>query len=439
MRTTIAVLAGVFLAFAMPASANELEDSIAQDYDSYLGTLFVDLHEHPELSLAEFKTSERMAAELRKAGFEVTEHVGGTGVVAMLRNGDGPLVMMRSDMDGLPLEEKTGLPYASKARQRDPVTGVVGPVMHACGHDVHMTSLVGTARQMAARRDEWHGTLMLVAQPAEERGMGAKAMREDHIWERFGQPDYVLGFHVKANNVAGTINVNPAPYAGVDSVDIIVHGVGGHGANPHLTKDPIVIGSEIVMALQTLVSRELPPRVPGVVTVGAFQAGAKHNIIPDEAHLMLTVRNTSPETRELLLSGIERIAKNIGRAAGLNEDMLPEVIVANESTPPLLNDVKLMERLKGAWSKAMGPDAVISKEETGMLGEDFPYFTIDPAIPTVFWDVGGTPQGAFDRAAAGGEPVATHHSPLFKIAPEPAVRAGIESTVVALLELMGNP
>jgi amidohydrolase len=439
MRTTIAALAGALVVLAAVAHADELEDSIAKDYDGYLGALFVTLHEHPELSLAEFETSARMAEELREAGFDVTEKVGGTGVVALLRNGDGPLVMMRSDMDGLPIEEKTGLPYASKVQQRDPVTGVIGPVMHACGHDVHMTSLVGTARQMAARRDEWHGTLMLVAQPAEERGMGAKAMRADGIWERFGQPDYVLGFHVKAGNVAGVINVNPAPYAGADMVDIIVHGVGGHGAYPHLTKDPIVIGSEIVLALQTLVSRELAPRVPGVVTVGAFQAGAKHNIIPDEARLMLTVRNTSAQTRELLLSGIERIAKNIGRAAGLPEELLPEVVVRDESVPPLLNDARLMERLKGAWKDAMGEGAVISEQETGMGAEDFPYFTVDPTIPTVFWDVGGTPQEAFDRAAAGGEPVAAHHSPLFRVAPEPAVRAGVESTVVALLELMGNP
>lgn len=438
MRKTITVLAGALLVVAGFAHADELEDSIAKDYDDRLGALFVDLHEHPELSLAEFRTSARMAEELRKAGFDVTEKVGGTGVVALLRNGEGPLVMMRSDMDGLPIEEKSGLPYASKVQQRDPVTGVTGPVMHACGHDVHMTSLIGTARQMAARRDEWHGTLMLVAQPAEERGMGAKAMRADGIWERFGQPDYVLGFHVKAGNVAGVINVNPAPYAGADMVDIIVHGVGGHGAYPHLTRDPIVIGSEIVLALQTLVSRELAPRVPGVVTVGAFQAGAKHNIIPDEARLMLTVRNTSAETRELLLSGIERIAKNIGRAAGLPEDLLPEVVVRNETVPPLLNDVRLMERLQGAWTAAMGTGAVISEQETGMGAEDFPYFTVDPTIPTVFWDVGGTPQEAFDREAAGGVPVAPHHSPLFRIAPEPAVRAGVESTVVALLELMGK-
>jgi hippurate hydrolase len=438
MHKLFAALIGTSLIFVSPLVASELADDIKQDYDAYLASLWDHFHQNPELSLAEFRTAERMAKELRDAGYDVTGQVGGTGLVAMMRNGDGPLVMMRADMDGLPIEEKSGLPNASKVQQRDPVTGVVGPVMHACGHDMHMTSLIGSARQMAARKDDWSGTLMFVVQPAEERGLGAKAMREDGIWERFGQPDYALGFHVEAANVAGVINVNPAPYAGVDSVDIIVHGVGGHGAYPHQTKDPIVIGSQIVLALQTLVSRELAPRVPGVVTVGSFQSGAKHNIISDQAHLKLTVRNTSEETRDTLLKGIKRIAENIGRAAGLPEDKLPEVTVGNETVPPLINDTRLITRLKAAWIDSMGPDAVISKQETGMGGEDFPYFMVEPKISSVYWAVGGTLQEDFDRAAAGGPPVAGHHSPLFKIAPEPSVRAGVESTVVALLELMGD-
>lgn len=438
MQKILTALLSALLIFVAAAHASELSDSIKADYDDHLADLIDHLHRNPELSLAEFRTAERMASELRDAGYDVTEQVGGTGVVAILENGAGPLVMMRADMDGLPVEEKTGLPNESKVQQRDPVTGVVGPVMHACGHDMHMTSLVGSARQMAARRDQWSGTLMFVLQPAEERGLGAKAMRADKIWERFGKPDYVLGLHVKIKDVAGIINVNPAPYAGVDSVDIVIHGVGGHGAYPHQTKDPIVIGSQIVLALQTLVARELAPRTPGVVTVGAFHAGAKHNIISDQAHLKLTVRNTSPETRETLLSGIKRIAENIGRAAGLPEDKLPEVTVGNESVPPLINNARLMARLKTAWIESMGEDAVISDQEAGMGGEDFPYFMVDPDIPGVYWDIGGTAQEDFDRAAAGGPPVAGHHSPLFKIAPEPSVLGGVESTVVALLELMGD-
>ncbi|MCH7822186.1 MAG: amidohydrolase [Proteobacteria bacterium] len=438
MRLLFAALVSATLCLSSSLLASELADNIKQDYDAYLADLFDHLHRNPELSLAEFRTAERMAKELRDAGYDVTEQVGGTGLVAMMENGSGPLVMMRADMDGLPIEEKSGLPNASTVQQRDPVSGVMGPVMHACGHDVHMTSLIGSARHMAARKDEWSGTLMFVLQPAEERGLGAKAMRADGIWERFGQPDYALAFHVHSTNVAGIINVNPAPYAGVDSVDIIVHGVGGHGAYPHQTKDPIVIASQIVIALQTLVSRELAPRVPGVVTVGAFHAGAKHNIIPDQAHLKLTVRNTSPETRELLLSGIKRIAENIARAAGMPEEKLPEVTVGNEFVPPLLNDLRLIARLSAAWTDAMGKDAVISEQETGMGGEDFPFFMVNPTISSVYWAIGGTPAEDFERAAGGGPPVAGLHSPLFKIAPEPSVRAGVESTVVALLELMGD-
>ena len=380
-----------------------------------------------------------MAEELRAAGFEVTEGVGGTGVVAMMENGDGPLVMMRADMDGLPVEERSGLPNASTARQISPLSGKEEPVMHACGHDVHITSLVGTARQMAARKDQWSGTLMLVVQPAEEGGGGAVLMREDGIWDRFGTPDYALALHVWAENGAGLINVTEgSPYAGADSVDIIIHGVGSHGAAPQDGKDPVVLGSQIVMALQTLVSRELPPRSPGVVTVGAFQAGSKHNIISDRAHLQLTVRNTTPETRKILLDGIKRIAENMGRVAGLPEDKLPEVIVQPDYAPPMVNSPQLVRRLRVAWSEALGDERVVDYPTPSMFAEDFPFFTIDPDIPTVYWAVGGTLQEDFERAAAGGPPVPSHHSPLFKIAPEPSVTAGVESTVVALLELMGD-
>jgi hippurate hydrolase len=378
-----------------------------------------------------------MAQELRAAGFDVTENVGGTGVVAIMRNGAGPLVMMRADMDGLPVEEKSGLDYASKATQQDPITGNVVPVMHACGHDVHITSLVGTARQMAARKDEWSGTLMLLVQPAEERVLGARAMKDDGVWRRFGTPDYALAFHVSSQDVAGVINVSEgSPYAGADTVDIVIHGVGAHGAHPHSGKDPIVLGAQIVLALQTLVSRELAPREPGVVTVGSFHAGTKHNIISDRAHLQLTVRSTSEETRTLLLSGIERIAVNMGRVAGLPEDKLPEVTVSEESVPPTTNDTALARRLKIAWSENMGDGAVVDIPTKGMGAEDFPYFTVDPSIRSVYWAIGGTPAEDFERARAGGPPVPSHHSPLFRISPEPAVRAGVESTVVALMTLM---
>lgn len=440
MRNLTRVFAGVVSVGLIATSpASELTDAIERDYDAYLAGLFDHFHRNPELSLVEVETAARMAAELRSAGFEVTEAVGGTGVVAILENGAGPHVMMRADMDGLPVEEKSGLPNASAVMQRDPITGDTVPVMHACGHDVHITSLIGTARQMVARKDQWRGTLMLIVQPAEERGIGARAMLEDGLWERFGKPQFALGFHVAAENVAGKVNVQEgSPYAGVDSVDIIVHGIGAHGASPHLGKDPVVIASQIVLALQTLVARELSPREPGVVTVGSFHAGTKHNVISDEARLQLTVRSTNAQTCEQLLDGIRRIAENMGRVAGLPEDLLPEVIVLDERTPPMFNDAALVRRLKPLWIAALGEANVVDEQPTGMGGEDFAFFMEDPEISSAFWRVGGTPAADFERARAGGPAIASHHSPQFRIAPEPSIRGGVESTVIALLELMAR-
>ncbi len=418
---------------------DSIKKDIAKDYDSYLSDLYVHFHENPELSLQEYKTAARLAKELKAEGFDVTTGVGGTGVVAIMKNGLGPMVMMRADMDGLPVVEKSGLSYASKATQDSIQSGKVEPVMHACGHDVHITSLVGTARRMAAMKDKWSGTLMLIGQPAEERIMGAKAMMEDNIWQRFGKPDYALAFHVDAGGEAGIINVSEgSPYAGSDSVDIIIHGIGAHGAYPHAGKDPVLIGSQIVIALQTLVSRELSPRQPGVVTVGSFHSGTKHNIISDRAHLQVTVRNTNLETRKLLLDGIKRIAENMGRVAGLPEDKLPEVIRVHDGTPPTVNNPELARRLRTVWRSKMGDDMVVDIPPTGMGAEDFPYFTTDPAIKSVYFAVGGTPKEDFENAKNGGQAVASHHSPLFKISPEPAVKNGVEATVYALLDLMSK-
>lgn len=440
MTKKIVILALILASYGLPvAVAQTLEEAVRADYQTHLAELFDYFHRNPELSLVEHKTAARMAAELRDAGFNVTEGVGGTGVVAILQNGSGPTVMMRADMDGLPVEEKSGLANAATVTQKDPITGTVVPVMHACGHDVHITSLVGTARRMAANKDDWSGTLMLLVQPAEERVLGARAMKDDNIWFRFGKPDFALAFHVSSEHEAGKINVTEgSPYAGADTVDIIIHGVGAHGASPHAGKDPIVLGSQIVLALQTLVSRELSPREPGVVTVGSFHSGSKHNIISDAAHLQLTVRNTSEQTRKILLEGITRIAENMGRVAGLAEDQLPEVIISEERVPPTINDPALARRLRGAWVQHIGDEAVIDQPTKGMGAEDFPFFTEDPAIPSVYWGIGGTPKEDFARAADGGTPVPSHHSPLFKITPEPAVTRGVESTVVALLALMGD-
>ena len=445
MKTTLSTFL-MFLGLSsllLAQRPSTLRESIDVDYEEHLWPLFDHWHRNPELSLVEHKTAARLASELRDAGCQVREGVGGTGVVAIMSNGPGPMVMMRADMDALPVEEKSGLANASTATQKSPITGQLVPVMHACGHDVHITALTGTARRMDALRDQWSGTLMLIGQPAEERVIGAKAMMEDNLWARFGKPDYALAFHVWCGGEAGKLAVSEgSPYAGADAVDIIIHGVGAHGASPHRGKDPIVLGAQIVLALQTLVARELPPRDPGVVTVGSFHAGAKHNIISDRAVLQLTVRNTSLETRTLLLEGIKRIAENLGRAAGLPEDKLPEVIYS-ESTPPTINSGDLARRLRKVWQAKMGGGIMmdsdfVAKHRKGMGAEDFPFFTTDPPIPSVYFSVGGTPTAEIAAETNGGPKVPSHHSPFFKIAPEPSIKAGVEATVLALLDLLSR-
>ena len=423
-------------ALALPAHADKLSGDVRKDYADHLEGLFDYFHRNPELSLLETRTSARLAAELREAGFEVTEGVGGTGVVAMMENGPGPLVMMRAYMDGLPVEEKSGLQNASRAKQLDSNGNEVF-VMHACGHDVHITSLVGTARYMANNRATWSGTLMLIGQPAEERLLGARMMREDKLWDRFGQPDYALAFHVSSSVPTGKLVADPvAPYSGADTVDIVIHGVGAHGASPHGGIDPIVLGSQIVLGLQTVISRTLPPREPGVITVGSFHSGTKHNIISDRAQLQLTVRSESAKSRELLLDGIKRVAENMGRAAGLPEDKLPEVTVSQESVPPTLNDTQLTNELREEWRTKLGDDIFYETKRQGMGAEDFPFFTVDPYIPSTYFAVGGTPRADFDRAKAGGPAVPTHHSPLFKIDSEASVTLGVQATVIALQKLL---
>ncbi len=420
------------------AAERPLAAAIADDY-AYLGPLFEHFHANPELSFVEVETAKRLAEELRAAGVQVSTGVGGTGVVGIVRNGDGPVLLLRADMDGLPVAEKSGLPYASNAKQVD-IDGNEFPVMHACGHDMHMTTLVGTARRLMAMRDQWRGTLVLIGQPAEERISGARRMLEDGLYERFPRPDYALALHVSSSLPSGQILIQPGlTFSSSDSIDIIVHGVGTHGASPHQGKDPIVIASQIVLALQTLVAREISPLRPGVVTVGAFHSGTKHNIISDRAELQLTVRSDDDETREALLTGIERIAEGIGRAAGLPEDKLPEVIRSTQSTPPTLNDPALTERLRGAFTDHFGAAQLTSKPREGMGAEDFAYFLrAEPRVPGVYFRVGGTPPEAFRLAAAGGPPVAGHHSPYFKIEPETSIKVGVEAMVVAVLELLGR-
>ena len=430
--STIALLSYLFVGVVFADSYSVLKKKVAKDYSKYLKGQFEYFHRNPELSFLETNTAKRMATELKKLGYDVTEGVGKTGIVAMLKNGSGPLVMMRADMDGLPVKEKTQLSYKSVAKQFDPSVDKEVYVMHACGHDVHITSLLGTARYMKKNLSKWSGTLMLIVQPAEERGGGAKAMRDDNIWSRFGTPDYALAFHVNSGIPSGYVHVvEGSPYAGVDSVDIVVHGVGGHGAAPHTTIDPVLLASQIVIGVQTLISRTLAPREPGVVTVGSFHAGSKHNIISDRAELQLTVRNTNKQTRKTLLDGIERIAINLGRAAGLPEDKLPEVKVLDENVPPTVNNLELVNRLKAVWLKNMGEGLIRQDPPVSMGGEDFPYFTQDPYIKSVYFGIGG----GSDKILKSGN-VPSHHSPYFQIEPKPAVTRGVEATILALLELL---
>lgn len=433
-----AILTTCSLAITQSAIASSIHQAVEKDYDGHLANLWDHFHQNPELSLMEVKTAKRLAKELKQAGFDVTENVGGTGIVALLKNGDGPTVMVRADMDGLPVVEQSGLANASKAKMTDWDGNEVG-VMHACGHDVHITGLVGTARYMAANKDQWSGTLMLIGQPAEERGPGAVAMMEDNLWQRFGQPDYAFAFHVDAGSEAGKVTINEgSPYAGADTVDIIVHGIGAHGAYPHQGKDPIMIGSQIVTNLQTIISRELAPRDAGVITVGAFHAGTKHNIISDQAHLQLTVRSLNSRVREQLLTSIERVAKGTARTAGISEDSLPEVKVSEFSFPPTVNDKELAKKMKSVILSKMGSDAMLSPSQSGMGAEDFGFFTTDPYIPSVYFSVGGTPKEDFEREKAGEYKVPSHHSPQFKITPEPSVRSGVEASIHMLMSLMGK-
>lgn len=440
------VLAGMFLpglalasfaphapcaAQTTPSETASLKTAIAADYKANLEPLFKHFHENPELSFRESKTADRLAEEISALGYEVTKQIGQTGIVAVMKNGEGPTVMIRADMDGLPVKEASGLSYASTATQID-IDGTEKPVMHACGHDVHITSLVGTARQMAARKDGWSGTLVLIGQPAEERISGARAMLEDGLYTDFPKPDYALAFHVSADTPTGKIELPVETVASSsDSVDIIVHGVGAHGASPHKGVDPILVAAQIVVSLQSVVSRTIAPLDPGVITVGAIHGGFKHNIISDRVEMQLTVRSDDPETREQLLDGIDRVARGVAIAHGVPTDKLPEVIRSKtETTPPTINDAALATRLRAVMADGLGSDVLLDKPREGMGAEDFAYFvTPETGVKGVYFSVGGTPAADVDDAPS-------HHSPFFKVQPEPAITLGTEAMVMAALDLL---
>ena len=425
-------------ALAAPAFAqDELGSALDADWNSHLQELYEHFHANPELSFVEYETAARMAQELRAAGYDVTEEVGRTGVVAVMENGEGPTILMRADMDGLPMREQTPVEYASTVMQEDRM-GVEFPVMHACAHDTHMTALVGSARWMADNRDQWSGTLVLIGQPAEEVGLGAAAMLVDGLYERFPTPDAVVSHHTWGYMPAGEIRYVPGfAMANVDTVDLYVKGIGSHGASPHLGKDPVVIASQIVLALQTLVSRELSPFETGVVTVGAFNAGTKHNIISDEAHLQITVRSYTDEVRQDLLSGIERVANGIAMAAGLPENLMPVIEIDETYTPALYNDPALSTRAGQILEARFGDRVATTDPVTG--GEDFSrYGRTDEDVPIFMFWVGGAPMDVWQEYQARGETPPANHSPFFYTDAQSSVTVAAEGMTAIALDLFAN-
>ncbi len=423
--------------FAGTATADEsLEEAVRRDYDEHLGSLFEYFHRNPELSFRETKTAARLAKELRFAGARVTTGVGGTGVVGMIHNGPGPTILVRADMDGLPIREQSGLAYASTRTQTGPDGNEI-PVMHACGHDVHMTSLVGTARRLIANKGRWSGTVMLIGQPAEERIGGAKAMLADGLYERFGVPDHALGLHVISGGATGRVSISEGSTASsADSVDLVVHGIVSHGAAPQNGKDAVYIAAQIVVALQSLVSREINPLASGVVTVGSIHGGRKHNVLADEVKLELTVRADTQVIREKLLAGIRRIARGVALTHGVDEAHLPSVDVV-ESTPPNENDPATVAIVKRGIARELGEDAFYTLLRDSMGAEDFAYFVeTKHDVPGAYFAIGGSPQAVLDAAAAGGPPAPFHHSPFFKIDPLNSIVTGVRAMTAAVLELL---
>lgn len=422
---------------ASPVAADPLTTAVKADMPGLL-TIYRDLHAHPELSFEEKRSAAILAAEAKKLGFEVTTGVGQTGVVAVMKNGPGPVLLLRADMDALPVAEQTGLPFASrvKALTRE---GAETMVMHACGHDTHMTAWIGTARRLAAMKDRWSGTLVMIGQPAEELGLGAKAMLDDGLYTRFPKPEVAIAFHDAAALPAGVIGYTSGyTVANVDTVDLTVRGVGGHGAYPQFTRDPIVLAARIVTALQTLVSREIDPLESGVVTVGSFIGGTKHNIIPDEAKLQITVRSYTPEVRKTLLDGIARIAKGEAIAAGMPEDRMPVMTLRDGLTPAAFNTEPLTERIAVAFAARFGEDRV-RKVKPQMVGEDFSRFHLaDEKIESLLFWVGGVPQAKWDAVKGDVRKLPSLHSPFWAPDPEITIATATEAMTTAALTVLAK-
>jgi hippurate hydrolase len=433
--------AAVTMGLTFRAIAQEVPVLVDKQLPSLL-TTYKGLHAAPELSHHEAQTSALLAAEMRKVGYTVTERVGkypdgsqAYGVVGVMKNGAGPTLLVRTDLDALPVTEDTKLPYASKVRAKNPAGQDVG-VMHACGHDIHITTMIGVARNMAALKSQWHGTLMLIGQPSEETIDGAKAMLADHLYERFGKPDLAIALH-DANFAAGKVSVVSGPaLASSTSIDVVMRGVGSHGAAPEAGKDPIVMASEFVLALQTIVSRSVPPSQPAVVTVGDIHGGTKRNIIPDEVKMELTTRCYSEEVRQMIIDGVKRTAKGVAIAAGVPADRMPVVTVLNdESTPATINDPALAARLQRIFVEKLGADNVIERKAI-MGSEDFGIFSLDHKIPAVIFWLGAYDPAKVAESERTGVALPSPHSPFFAPLPEPALRTGITAMTDAAVALL---
>lgn len=431
------VFAWAALAQSSDALRETVRSRVNREYPALL-ELYKHLHTNPELSFHEEKTAARVADELKRAGYEVTTGVGGHGVVAVLKNGSGPTVLVRSDLDGLPVKEQTGLPYASTVTTKDDAGREVS-TMHACGHDVHMSCLVGVARVLKELKESWQGTLVLIGQPAEERGGGARRMLADGLFSRFPKPDVCIALHDDSSLAAGVVGYTEGyALANVDSVNITVRGVGGHGAYPHATKDPIVLASEIVVALQTIVSREIAPGDPAVVTVGSIHGGSKHNIIPDEVHLQLTLRSYTDAVRQQTIAAVKRITRGLAVAAGMPEDRMPIVELEDDFTPATYNNPELTLRLVGVFKSWLGSDKVVRKKPV-MGGEDFSeYGRTEHKIPICIFMIGAVSPDVVAESAHTGKSLPSLHSPLFAPVPEPTIKTGVTAMTAAVLELMGK-
>jgi amidohydrolase len=418
---------------ARPSSADEMTSWLDKNHDNLIAT-YRHFHQHPELSHKEVKTAQHLAAELKKIGADVTTGVGGTGVVALIKNGDGPTVMLRTDLDALPVEEKTGLVFSSQVKATDP-RGLEVPVMHACGHDLHMTNLIGTAKYLAENKDEWKGTLMLIGQPAEEVGQGAKRMLDDGLFKRFPKPDYAVALHVDPSQPTGKVTCRAGFLAAnVDSIDITIRGRGGHGAWPHLTIDPVVIAAKLILDLQTIASREIKPAEPVVVTVGSIQGGTKHNIIGDDCKLQLTIRSYSAETRKQIHDAIRRKANAAAASAGAPE---PMIVIPEEYTPAVENHQELTERTMAALRKAIGEENVLQAEPT-MGGEDFSQYQLIGGVPICMFRLGVTSPMRMAGLERLKQTPPSLHSPLFYPDVDEALPVGIRAMSAVAIDLFGK-